>query len=660
MVATAIGWLCGSFSFATAESGAKHIYVANFASSSLSIFPVGSNGNVPSMFTQTFLNSPRGITYHAGNLYVTNQGDDAIRIYPANAAGRPNPIATIRGSKTRLNNPNAIAVDSAGTIYVINEGAQGDVGVITSYMAGSHGNVAPKTVIKGPHARLDGPTAIASDAEANIYVTIRDSILVFSAGSNGNASPARIIAGAASRVRFPQGIAVSAKGYIYVTTQQNIGTLNGVEILIFAPGANGNVVPVSGIDGDCDPTVSTAGPLAVGAEGRIYVATTELNPRTGLNRPKIVVFKNQLIENPEFAPTTPPPGPLCGNVAASVSGWDGDIVDPYSFAVDPTGNMYVTDSQQNTISIVPAGSNGEIKSVAKFGGDTGILAPTGVALDANGKIYAANDGVATGHSTSDDVTVYPAGSNANVSPIAGTSNLSSPQAVAVGSDGTIYVANGTGGYQDHGTISISPPSLEGKAKVRTIGGTSANDVTRLNDPSALALDSNGNLYAVNSGSPGSVTVYGPSADGNVPPIRAIPANDTTKLDSPVGVALDGTGKIYVTNDGSIGGKPDSIFIYAPSSDGSVAPIATIAGPNTQLKLPQGIAIDSDGTIYVANVGNLEELPPDATRYDDRPRADPADSITVYAPGSSGDVAPIARINGSLTGLGHPRGIAVGP
>src|ERR1700732_185727 len=52
MVATAIGWLCGSFSFAVAESGAKHIYVANFASSSLSIFPLGGNGNVASLFTQ--------------------------------------------------------------------------------------------------------------------------------------------------------------------------------------------------------------------------------------------------------------------------------------------------------------------------------------------------------------------------------------------------------------------------------------------------------------------------------------------------------------------------------------------------------------------------------------------------------------------------------
>jgi sugar lactone lactonase YvrE len=229
----------------------------------------------------------------------------------------------------------------------------------------------------------------------------------------------------------------------------------------------------------------------------------------------------------------------------------------------------------------------------------------------------------------------------------------------VGSDGTIYVANGTGGYQNNGTISILPLSLDGKAKVRMIAGTSANDVTRLNDPSALVLDSNGNLYVVNSGGSGSVTVYGPRADGNIPPTRTI-SGEKTRLKSPVGIALDAAGKIYVTNDQAGGGYSYSITVYPAGSSGDSAPIGVIGGSNTELQLPQGIAVDSDGKIYVANDGNLEDRAEDAERYDDRPRADPADSITVYAPGSKGDVAPIAKINGSLTGLGHPMGIAVGP
>ncbi len=307
--------------------------------------------------------------------------------------------------------------------------------------------------------------------------------------------------------------------------------------------------------------------------------------------------------------------------------------------------IYVANYASDSLSVFPINANGNVPSLTKSGVDDEIVAPSGVALDAKGKIYIANDGVATGHPESDSVRIYPAGSNAIAAPIGGGSNYSSPQAIAVGSDGTSYVVNGTG------DISIFGPGPDGKLRMRTI-------VNGLDDPSGLAVDHDGNLYVVNSGNQ-SITVYGPEADGETPPIRTI-SGEKAKLNSPVGIAIDAAGKIYVTNDGSIGPGADSINIYAPGSSGNVPPIATIAGSKTQLKLPQGIAIDSDGKIYVANDGNLEDRAPDASRYDDRPRADPADSITVYAPGSSRNAAPIARINGSLTGLGHPMGIAVGP
>ena len=304
----------------------------------------------------------------------------------------------------------------------------------------------------------------------------------------------------------------------------------------------------------------------------------------------------------------------------------------------------------------PSASNGDTRPITKLDGDTGVVAPTGVALDASGRIYVANDGAAVGNPAQDDVSVYPAGSNANVSPVGSISNLSSPQAIAVAPDGTMYIANGTAGFQQHGTISIIPPSLVGTAKVRMIGATSANDVTELNDPIGLAVDHDGNLYVV--GGSDSVAIYGPRADGNIPPTRTI-SGAKSRLKSPVGIALDAAGKIYVTNDQAGAGYSYSITIYPAGSSGEVAPIAVISGSNTDLQFPQGIAVDTDGKIYVANDGNLKDRAEDATRYDDRPRADPADSITVYAAGSNGNVAPIARINGPRTGLGHPMGIAVG-
>ena len=496
---------------AEAQPAGRKIYVANYARDSLSIFPLGSNGNVaslfgsngnvPSLFIKIQLSNPSGIAFHAGNLYVTD--NDAITVYPANATGRPKTIASIQGSKTQLYNPGPIAVDSVGTIYAINVGGQDDSPFITSYAAGGIGDVAPKTIIKGPNTRLGGPTAIATDAQGNIYVTTagadrsKDSILVFSSGASGNANPARIITGAATRVRYPHGVAVNAKGYIYVTTQQDTGNDSGVEVLIFAPGANGNIAPITRIDGDCDPRIWTPGPIARDADGRIYVASTDLHGQ------KIAVLKDDYIENPAFAGSVVPPS-QCGNVGvAAISGWGSPIDGPYALAVDPAGNMYIADPEQNTIQMFPAGANGTMRPSPKFNGDTGIIAPAGVALDAKGRIYVANDAISAGSGESDNVSIYPSGSNANVSPVATITNISEPQAIVVGPAGTVFVAEGGGA--DTGGISFFLPGPDGKGTI----------VNRIDDPSGLAVDHDGNLYVVNSGSQ-SVTVYGPRADGEDP------------------------------------------------------------------------------------------------------------------------------------------------
>jgi len=69
-------------------------------------------------FSLTHLSGPHGIAYWSGNLYVVNGTPDSITAYPANAGRRPNPIITISGGNTHLYNPVAIALDSAGNMYV--------------------------------------------------------------------------------------------------------------------------------------------------------------------------------------------------------------------------------------------------------------------------------------------------------------------------------------------------------------------------------------------------------------------------------------------------------------------------------------------------------------------------------------------------------------
>ncbi len=76
--------------------------------------------------------------------------------------------------------------------------------------------------------------------------------------------------------------------------------------------------------------------------------------------------------------------------------------------------------------------------------------------------------------------------------------------------------------------------------------------------------------------------------------------------------------------GNCGGR--SITEYpALAANGNVAPSVTIAGSNTQLICPEGMAFDSAGVMYVADCG--------------------AKAILEFAVGASGNVAPAREITG---------------
>src|SRR6266702_2438782 len=97
------------------------------------------------------------------------------------------------------------------------------------------------------------------------------------------------------------------------------------------------------------------------------------------------------------------------------------------------------------------------------------------------------------------------------------------------------------------------------------------------------------LYVANAGG-NTITVYAAGASGNATPTATI-AGGNTGLNVPVGIALDGAGNIYVTNLNA-----NSITVYAAGASGNATPTATIAGHNG----PFGIAVDGAGNIYVTS------------------------------------------------------------
>src|SRR5208283_3137190 len=113
----------------------------------VAVYPLASNGNVPSLVGNAAISNPGGIGYWAGRLYVTNLATDSITVYPAGANGSPivqavdtitvysrgstgniAPVRTISGALTRLSGLSGIAVDSSGNIYAPSMGVAGSKG----------------------------------------------------------------------------------------------------------------------------------------------------------------------------------------------------------------------------------------------------------------------------------------------------------------------------------------------------------------------------------------------------------------------------------------------------------------------------------------------------------------------------------------------------
>lgn len=212
----------------------------------------------------------------------------------------------------------------------------------------------------------------------------------------------------------------------------------------------------------------------------------------------------------------------------------------------------------------------------------------------------------------------------------------------------IYVANDSSPSSD-GIIAVYPRNATGGAgPYVTIGGAQ----TGLTKPNAVALDARGKIYvAIGDVSSGSglepeLSVFASSAEGNIPPLRTI-AGPKTDLTAPHGIALDTSGDIYALDD-------NVVTVYSPDANGDVAPLRTISGSNTGMTNASGIAVDHVGNLYITNERSCVRPPTQCTGKA---------KVLVYAPGASGNVAPIRTIRGAKTGLnvhGGPLGTPAGP
>ena len=203
------------------------------------------------------------------------------------------------------------------------------------------------------------------------------------------------------------------------------------------------------------------------------------------------------------------------------------------------------------------------------------------------------------------VAVYPDPSK----PATLTYNFTLVSAVAVGSDGTIYVSDDL--TPDNGGVG-RVVILSSDGTLRAVLPDSSNAATSgysFTDVGGLAVNSAGTLYVADiavsdNGGAGRVVVL--SAAGELVSIFPDPSNPLTStynFSDSLDVALDSQGNIYVADLGTSDNGGFGRVVKLSSAGELLAVFPDVSSPATSgynFTLAAGVAVDSAGNIYVAD------------------------------------------------------------
>ena len=346
------------------------------------------------------------------------------------------------------------------------------------------------------------------------------------------------------------------------------------------------------------PNISYAGP-------QTYNAGTAITPLSPSNSGGAAALNGQT--------TT-----LAGSGTGAFSdgtGTGASFWNPIGIVVDASGNVYIGDASNNRIrKITPAGTvttfaGGTAGYGDGLGGAAQFSNPWGLAIDASGNIYVAdnvNNRIRKITPAGAVTTLAGSGASTYADGIGNGASFYRPSGLAVDGTGNVYVAD----CLNNMIRKITPSGV-----VTTIAGTTTaghNDGTgsgaSFNRPCDLKLDPNGNLlvsdwynHTIRKVTPAGVVT---TIAGSITPGYGDGTGTGASFRNPTGLAIDAAGNLYISDENN-----NRIRKMTPQ-----AVVTTIAGTGTATAVngpgntatfnqPFGIAVDSTGYVYVAEYSN---------------------------------------------------------
>ncbi len=436
----------------------------------------------------------------------------------------------------------------------------------------------------GGSALLAGvaPTSLALDPAGNLYIAesslhrirriSRDGRIVTIAGTgqrgfSGDGGPATSAA-----LSEPSAIAADKTGNIYVADTGN----NRIRRV----SADGTIMTIAG------------GPAQNGEFSGIHAITLDSGGNLFVSDAGTRIRRI----DPRGAVSTIAGTGTSGSAGDGVPAIRAELTNVQSLAADSKGNLYLADYGSNRVRRISP--DGIITTVAGtgargFSGDGGPakaaqLVPTVVATDATGNLYITDepDNNRIRKVTPDGIirTVVGNGDPGRRSFYGSVALNATPFGVAVDAAGTLFVA-------DTGYHRVRRISRDGSVSIIAGNGTPGNagdggpaTAAQLAFPAAIALDVAGNLYITDR-------------DNNN--VRRVSANGVINtvasgFKAPAGLAVDNAGNVYVADSGN-----DRLCRITPQGRMNI-----VAGAEAKLNHPVGVAIGTDGALYISDYANL--------------------------------------------------------
>jgi len=647
-----------------------NIFVTNFQDNQ--IYKISTNGAI-SVFAGNGLpgstdgiaaaasfNGPGGIVIDAlGNLFLADQQNNKIReISPAGV------VTTFAGNGTAgandgigpaasFNNPDGIAVDKQGNVYVADTKNNlirkiSPTGNVITFAGNGSPGITDGT---GISASFNYPTSIAIDASGNLYVTdyknnlirkITTAGVVTSLAGNGTTGNVNGL-GTLASFNGPLGSAIDIYGQMYVTDEVNylVRKIILTGYTINKPLPTGLTFdPTTGIISGTPTAASPATDYTVTAYdaggSNSTIVNIDVENSTPAIPPPLISYKSPqtYTQNIAIAPLSPTntggsvPAVAYGQVStfagnkvagsANGTGITASFHSPIGAAIDAAGNIYVGDDVNSLVrKITPAGvvttlaGNGKQGYMDGNGTSASFDAPFGVAVDGAGNVYVADEGnnMIRKIDPAGNVTTFAgSGTIGSGDGIAAVATFNHPYAVAVDGSGNVYVADGANNLIRKITATGVVTTLAGNG---SIGSADGNGIAAsFRDPEGIAVDAAGNVYVSDSANnlirkitPGGTvtTIAGSGVTGS-----ANGTGNAASFNYPFGLTVDGIGNIYVVDQlSNIIRKitPAGIVTTFVGSGivGSADGIGTAAGFNT----PADITIDAFGNLYLADGYNNE-------------------------------------------------------